>query len=391
MNKVKNENRIRILKTGAEIETIRGFWQSCPSHRDADIDFFRFYIDASPEVLRPHVIVYHEGDAPKAMLAGRIEEACLAIKLGYFNIAAPRLKLLTIVHGGWLGDISEETARVLIDSIVRSLASGEAGAALLHFPDLASPLARCAKLVPRRWCVDYLIAPQYHRVRDLPSSPGDVLASLSQNERYQQRKRARKLEQEFKVVRIELFSQPKEVERLMRDAEAVAQRSYQRGLGVGFLETPLVRSRLEFEASKGWLRAYVLYLDEIPTAFWIGSLRQGAFVSDYLAYDQAYAKHTPGMFLIIKVMEKLHADRERSPALRIDFGIGDAIYKERLATADWQDSPIYIFASRPGAMTVNALRTGVGLLNQGAKSLLRMTPLFAKIKRRWRTKAVESK
>jgi Acetyltransferase (GNAT) domain len=391
MNKLESENPIRILKTGAEIEAIRDFWQSCPSHRDADIDFFHFFTELSPEVLRPHVIVCYKDDVPEAMLAGRIEETHLPVKLGYFRIAAPKLKVLTIVHGGWLGNISEETAKHLIGSVVQSLAHREADAALLHCPDLASPLVRHAKLVPRPWCVDYLITPQHHRVRDLPAAPGDVLASLSQNERYQQRKRARKLAQEFQGVRIEQFGEPKDVDQLIRDAETVAQGSYQRGLGVGFADTALVRSRLEFEARKGWLRAYVLYLSEKPAALWIGSLRQGVFLSDYLAFDQAYAKHAPGMFLIIKVMEKLRADPDCGLKLRIDFGIGDATYKERLATSDWQESPVYIFASRPKAVWVNALRTGMGALNQGAKSLLRMTPLFAKIKQRLRTKGVASK
>jgi Acetyltransferase (GNAT) domain len=392
MNDVTGQYHIRTLRTRTEIETLREFWSSCGPCRDADLDFYLFIIDLYPEALRPHVVVLYDGEVPKALLAGRLDASSVPVKAGYVTIPVPRMRILQIVHGGWLGEISDANAERLIGSIVETLSKGEADVALLHCPNLSSPLVHCAEGLPYRWCSDHLISPQAHRVLDLSEVTGPFLASLSQNERYQQRKRARRIEQDFNDHRIELLTTPDEVERIIQDAEAVAAKSYQRGLNIGFSETPIIRSRLNFEARKGWLRAYILYLNKRPSAFWIGSLRDRVFLSDYLAFDPAYAKYGPGMYLIVKVMEELCRDRcDGAVALeRIDFGIGDASYKERLSNRHWQESPVYIFAPSIKAVGVNALRSAMGLMSHSAKGLVGMTPLLDRIKRMWRRRVTES-
>ena len=103
----------------------------------------------------------------------------------------------------------------------------------------------------------------------------------------------------------------------MRDAEELARRSYQRGLGVGFTSSPQMRQRLEFEAAKGWLRGYVLYFEEKACAFWIGSLYQGTFYSDFIGYDADYAKFSPGLYLVINALEELSDPTTKNP---IGFG-----------------------------------------------------------------------
>ena len=60
-----------------------------------------------------------------------------------------------------------------------------------------------------------------------------------------------------------------------------------------------------FLARAGWLRGYVLSLEGTPGAFWIGTLRNGVFVSDYLAFDPAFADYAPGIYLMVKAIETL--------------------------------------------------------------------------------------
>ena len=86
-------------------------------------------------------------------------------------------------------------------------------------------------------------------------------------------------------------------------ADQITGKSYQRGLGVGFVNDPQARERLRLKATKGWLRAYVLYLADCPCAFWMGDINRGIFGSDYLAFDPAFAKYSPGMYLILQVIE----------------------------------------------------------------------------------------
>ncbi|WP_425908314.1 GNAT family N-acetyltransferase [Nitrobacter sp. TKz-YC02] len=383
--------RIEILRTHLEVEALREFWNACNPRRDADLDFFLFIVDIYGEAERPHVVVLYERDVPRALLAARLEVGYVSVKLGYFALPVPKLRILQIVHGGWLGDITEVNSKLLIGSILNSLATGEADAASLHSPDLDSPIVRSARMLRYWWCADHCVASQARRVRDLSGPPGSFMSSLSQNERYQQRKRARNLAQAFRNCRIECFRSSAEIDRLVRDAEVIAAKSYQRGLNVGFSETPEIRSRLEFEARKGWLRGYILYLDEQPSAFWIGSLRNQVFLSEYLSFDPAYAKYTPGMYLMMKVIENLNDDeRLDDPVRLIDFGIGDTSYKERLANRHWQESAVYIFAPRIKAVWTNALRSSVGLMNRSAKHMLRLTPWLASIKRTWRARVAQN-
>lgn len=386
MTEVTASHRIKILRTRPEVQALREFWNACNPRRDADLDFFLFIVDIYREAERPHVVVLYERDVPRALLAARLEVGYVPVKLGYFPLPVPKLRILQIVHGGWLGDITEANSKLLIGSILDSLAAGEADAASLHCPNLDSPLVRSARMLPSRWCTDHCVAPQARRVRDLSGSPGSFVSGLSQNERYQQRKRARNLAHAFRECRIECFRFSAEIGGLVRDAEIVAAKSYQRGLNVGFSDTPIIRSRLEFEARKGWMRGYVLYLDDQPCAFWIGSLRNQVFLSEYLSFDSAYGKYAPGMYLIMKVMEDLNEEKSGEPVRLIDFGIGDTAYKERLANRHWQESAVYIFAPRIKAVWVNALRSFVGLMNRSVKHVLRFTPWLASIKRAWRAR-----
>jgi hypothetical protein len=371
---------IRVLRTREQLKSLRDFWQSCQPCRDADFDFFLFFIDLNPEAQRPHVIVIYEADIPTAILAGRLDVTRIPVRVGYFRFPVPKLRIFNFVYGGWLGDRSEKNAKLLIDSILERLRAGEADAAMLHYADLASPLVHCATNLPSRLCIDHLIEPQNHWIREGRVGSG-LLAGLPANERYNQRRRAKMRATDFRDIKIETFQAPDQVDRLMRDAEAVASTSYQRGLGVGFADTPIIRGRLEFEAHNGWLQGHILYLDSKPVALWITSVRNKVAVSDYLAFNPDYTKYAPGMYLMISAIEGLH------DVDRIDFGGGDARYKELFGNKLQRETTVYIFAPTIKSIAVNALRTGAGAAHQSAKRAL---PHLAAIKRRWRARKLKS-
>jgi hypothetical protein len=388
-----HQYQIRILRTREEIETLREFWNLCGSGRDADLDFYLFIADLFPETIRPHVVALYNREVPTALLAGRFDISRLTVKLGYGVVPVPKTRILRFVYGGCLGEVSETTAKILIGSIMDSLASGEADVAVFEHLDMDSPLVSFARSLPSWLCSDHLIYPEIHRIRDLAGETGFSVASLSRAERYRLKHSAAKLSEDFRSRKIELFSAPDELARLVRDAENVARKSYQRGIGVGFTQSAVVRSRLEFEAQNGWLRAYILYLDDHPCAFWIGSLRNQTFLSDYLAFDPAYARYRPGWYLTVKVMEQLCRDTCDGSTVvkKFDFGIGDARYKETLSNRHRQESAVYIFAPRMKALWVNAVRSVAGAINRSAKDFMRATPLFGKLKRMWRVRVTESK
>ena len=65
---------------------------------------------------------------------------------------------------------------------------------------------------------------------------------------------------------------------------------------------------------RGWLCAYVLYIEDNPSAFWIGSLYCETFYSEYMAYDPDHVKTAPGIYLAIEVLKYLSSDDARTRA-----------------------------------------------------------------------------
>jgi hypothetical protein len=359
------DKHTRILRSRSEVETLRAFWVSCHTHRDADLDFFLFIGDLFTNVLRPHVVVLYEKSQPIAVLVGRLETSKVPIKMAHLTFPAPKMRVIQI--SGWLGE-TERYGELLVQSLFRSLEKGEADVACFRYIDTESALAMHARKAAPDLCSDFLTASQAHWF-SVRKNGESFLACLSRNERAQQRRRERGIAQTFNNHRIELFCSAEGIGRLVQDAEEIAKKSYQWRLNVGFSDSPETRARLEFDASKGWLVAHILYLDERPCAFWFGSLRDRVFLSNYLAFDPAYSKYSPGMYLMLKVMETLSTGTSSYCADRIDFGVGDAIYKERLSNHNNREALFYIFAPRLAPISVNALRSAVQLLNGLTKKL----------------------
>ena len=377
-------DQIEFLTTLEGNDKIGEFWAACHPSRDADPDFFHFLVNSRPETARQQILVVRVGDEPKALLIGRVERMRTPIKVGYFRLPTPELRTLIISYGGWLGEIDEPRAILIVDALRRLLAKGEADAVMFHFPEFASPLTQQALKRPAYVCRDYLPVLETHRIIDLPSDGTGFIASLSSNSRYQQRKRSRKLSDDFGAVRIDALHSLEDVGTLVRACEAVALKSYQHGIGVGFSANDDVLSRLEFQARAGWLRGFVLFLDNKPCAFWIGALRHGVFSSDYLAFDPAFEQYAPGMYLIVEVIEILAKDGA-DPARQIDFGLGDSIYKQRLSNRAIEEAMVFIFAPNFRALSVNLLRSSVGRINLILKSQLNSNAWLAGAKRTLRS------
>jgi hypothetical protein len=215
---------------------------------------------------------------------------------------------------------------------------------------------------------------------------GSFLDSLSANHRYNYRKKARLLFDDFDgAVRIDSFYDDSRIEQLMRDAEKVACKSYQRGLGVGFFHDDSMHRRLCLKARKGTLRAHVLYLADVPCAFWIATMSGDVLFHDFMAFDPAYAKYSPGSFLMIRAIDELTNDATaRSGISAVDFGAGDGEWKARLSNHRSELASVYIFAPTPKAAICMSLRTFAAAADRAVKAILERTGTLSHIKQTWR-------
>jgi hypothetical protein len=379
----------KVVRSLEEVKGIAEVWRSWQCHPNSDLDWYLTVLRSRPEFLRPHAIVVYRDGCPEAMLVGRLELRMVEAKVGYARLLKKGTRALTFLYGGLLGTLSPEGSEALVRDIMNSLSQGDADLAYFNHLKADSPLYRAATKVPGRFSRDYCPSLQVHRSMTVPGSIEEFYRGLSAKVRKNLKWQAKKLVQENTGnVRVRCFRETRDLEQMIQDVEGIARKTYQRGLGVGFTDNPEMHRRLSLEAEKNWLRGYVLYVQNVPWAFWIGTLYLGTFHSDFMGYDPNLGKYSPGMFLIVKVIEDFcNRNDSGDQVSKIDFGLGDAQYKEVLGDHEWNDASLYIFSPRFRGVSLNLVRTPAAMLDRAARRAIEQIGLLGRIKRKWRLKS----
>jgi hypothetical protein len=382
---------IRIARSLGEIEKLRQFWSAWPGHRDADIDMVITVVASYPEAIRPHVIVIYHLGSPDAILIGRLERKRIPFRAGYFILFRPWARCLTFVYGAIRGNATAANTQMLVREVFNCLKQGEADMAIFEHVPTKSALYQFALSVPGTFSRDRFPLPQGHELMHVPDSIDRVWSRMSGPRRKHLRANYRKLQAHpAGPLRTARYQGTCDLDGLFHDAEQIAAKTYQRGLHVGFADTPVVRKRLALAAQKGWLRSHVLYLGERPIAFWIGMLYQGTFVSEYMGYDPEFRSYGPGMVLIMQVIEWFCSRGNQDHVDVIDFGIGDAEYKALLGTDRWVEANTLVLSPSLKGFSLKCMRVTTRLLDLFARKLLSSAHLFPRLKRVWRDRLAKA-
>lgn len=377
---------IRVIRSEAELERERALCGLWPGHRDADLDFYLAILRSRPDVLSPYVLILYRDGKPQTMLMGRIEHTRLDFRVGYLSLLRPRVRMLSVIPWGLKGDASAENTNALITELCANLRAGDFDLAVLSFVDAASPLCELARTIPGFLSRDSSQPTNAHWKMDLAGDIKEIYRRLSSDHRGQLRRKVKKLGAEFgDKVEVRCLRDPADVRFVLQDVEEVARKTYQRGLGVGFSAVDEVKGRLQLQAEKGWLRAHILYIEGKPCAYWVGSLYEGVFYSDYLGHDPAYDKHSVGTFLTIKTIEELC----REGAREIDFGPGESRYKQQFGTCKTDETHVYIFAPTFKGVALKVGRAISGRIDRTVRLTLERTKLLQRVKKHWRTRAAQ--
>jgi Acetyltransferase (GNAT) domain len=286
------------------------------------------------------------------------------------------VRALQVVDGGIVGEGGVLTA--LVGALRDALESGEADVVLLPPLELGSaPEAAFASLggpLDRQ----PLIASWTRRLLQLPASFDEYLASRSHKTRKGVRQDERRLATAFgDRLSIETLREPGDLARLVTGADRVAGSAYQRGLGGGFSDTQEQRELARVGLEHGWLAGYLLCLDEAPIAYWLCSLYGGTMLLRTGGFDPAYGEHRPGIHLLMRVIEDACAD----PALNtLDFGPGDAAYKQQFSNASREERNHVVFAPSFRARRINATRTAILVPARAAKAALDAAGLTRRVR-----------
>ncbi|MFZ0300335.1 MAG: GNAT family N-acetyltransferase [Candidatus Sulfotelmatobacter sp.] len=380
---IRQRFSVSVIRSYQEVEQLRQTWAGWQRHPNADIDFYLLVCRSRPEILRPHVIVLYREGRPEAMLVGRLVKGTIDLSVGYGKMLKVPARLLTIVYGGLLGDLSSENCKILVTELSYALRRDEADAALFNFVRTDSDIYRSMLGVPGPTHRDYWPSEQLHRSMKLPDNIETVYREMSGDHRKELRRMEKRLLSDHSGdMRVTCLRDVGELDRMFLDLEEIARGTYQRGLGAGFADTPEMRQRFHLEAERGWLRSYILYVAGKPCAFWVGTLYKDTFHSGFMGYDSTYQRYSPGSVLQIKVVEDLC----RNGIKELDFGLGDAMYKRRFGNCSWQEASAYMFAPSLTATAINFVRTPTIFADRILRRVLSRTKLLEKVKKGWRTR-----
>jgi Acetyltransferase (GNAT) domain len=351
----QTDNRLAFhtIRDLQKVGTLREFWESSPGTRDSDFDFFSGLVGSRGQDCRPHVIVLTRNAAPDAMLIGLREHKKVPLKLGYITIAQPEVNILEFVRGGLRGNASEANCAALVQEVMRSLEEGDADLASWEL-DVRSPFYNRALRLPSFASRDHAHCLVEHWLMKFPKGLDAFFKSPGRHRRsFLHRKYKRVLGRLSGKMQIRSFRSITDLESAISDMEEIASKTDKRLFGGGFVDTPQMRAQMLVAAQKGWLRAYILYLEEKPAAFWMGNLYDGCLHADHSGYDPVWSKHSPGIFLFLNILEDLRDEDIKT----IDFGWGNTQLNRSFADMRHIESHVNIYAPTLRGIQLNLLHT----------------------------------
>jgi hypothetical protein len=377
-----NGYKIKTARNIAEVEELRTIWEKLQWHPDGDIDRYLMLMTSRKEFLRPHILCLFKDGSPTALVVGRIENLKLNMKFGYLSLFRPTARSFTVGYGGFLGEISEIESKLIMSELSSLLASGENDVIFLQALRIGSNIWSVAKERQQTMFRDD-DPPISHWRLVFPTTYQEYLDGLSKQTRARLRKEANRIQKKFgDTLSVQCYKKINDLDTIIRDQETIAQKTYHRGLGVGFISDDKTRKRLTAGLERGFYRSYIIYIDKKPASFLDGTSYHKTFFGGTTGYDPEYEYYHFGTFILVKIIENLIEEGFEA----MDFGLGDSEYKRIYCNESWQETDFYIFAPTIKGKIISGIRSFIMNTDQWSRKLLRKYDLEGKMKKMWRNK-----
>ena len=171
---------------------------------------------------------------------------------------------------------------------------------------------------------------------EFPPNPNDYWAKFSSKTRNTFKRKQKKIG----ATRLVRISEPTQIAEFLETAHTISQRTWQsEKLGLRIHNNDAELRFFTTLATQQSLRSYLLFVDDKPAAFLIGTQHKGHFNYEEVGYDRDFADRSPGQVLLVQVLEDLLSD---NPPRVFDFGGGAADYKQLFATTASTSGSIWL-------------------------------------------------
>ena len=222
---------------------------------------------------------------------------------------------------------------------------------------------------------------------EFPLKPDDYWSKFSSKTRNTFRRKQKRIGP-TRVLRI---TEPGQVAEFLEAAHVISQRTWQSdqfGLRIRNNETEL--RLLTFLTTQRALRSYLLFVDDKPVAFLVGTQFKGLFSYEEVGYDRDFAGRSPGQVLLLHVLDDL---LKHDPPRVFDFGGGDAEYKRLFATKASTSGNVWLVPPGLRPQTCLTYLRGCRFVDRTARELVRklgLTTLLRQLMRGKRNFATRS-
>jgi CelD/BcsL family acetyltransferase involved in cellulose biosynthesis len=118
-------------------------------------------------------------------------------------------------------------------------------------------------------------------------------------------------------------------------------------------------------------------------SYWCGTRHSGTFAVGTPGYDPRFASDSVGRYTMMRMVEDLCADPE---VHLLDFGQGEAEYKDAFARPDRREEDLWFFAPRPRAVATGTLLSGLDAVNRGGRAVVRRSEAARRLRRAERSR-----
>ena len=373
--------QIKAITSWDEVGKIRPAWESMQLHPGVDFEFFHLVLKGRSSIISPCVFVVSDNEQIVSLLVGRIEHSIISLRLGYAHIGKIKARKLVLMDGGFMGSTTDAVWAQLLSFTTAYLRQEKLDLAVLENLPLQSQQYATAHRVFSRLQLSSGHGSAEHWLLRLPKTFDEFMAARSKKRRYWLNRLPRVLDKEFPGEwSMVCYRSVAEAKDFAAAAETVACKTYHRGLGVGFQANQETICRLTMEAGRNQLCSYVLFIMKEPKAFWHCFKYGNRLYLASTGYDPGYGAYEVGTVLLLKLFQ----DYCGSEIEVVDFGLGDAEYKQRYGSEHFTETTLLLFPRTFKGMALNVVQSTVDTGNRLARKTLDSLRLTHRLKKIWR-------